>query len=84
MTSIYDFTCKTSKGQPKTLKDCRQGAADLNIASKCRAITPQFEGLEALHARYAAKGLAISVSPPTSSAIRTWQRRRDLEFCQLG
>ena len=83
MTSIYDFTCKTSKGQAKTLKDyAGKVLLIVNTASKC-GLTPQFEG-EALHDRYAAKGLAILGFPCNQFGHQDPGSDAEiLEFCQL-
>jgi glutathione peroxidase len=84
MTSIYDFTCKTSKGQPKTLKDyAGKVLLIVNTASKC-GLTPQFEGLEALHDKYAAKGLAILGFPCNQFGHQDPGSDAEiLDFCQL-
>jgi glutathione peroxidase len=84
MTSIYDFTCKTSKGQSKTLKDyAGKVLLIVNTASKC-GLTPQFEGLEALHDKYAAKGLAILGFPCNQFGHQDPGSDAEiLEFCQL-
>ena len=84
MTSIYDFTCKTSKGQAKTLKDyAGKVLLIVNTASKC-GLTPQFEGLEALHDKYAAKGLAILGFPCNQFGHQDPGSDAEiLEFCQL-
>jgi glutathione peroxidase len=57
--SIYDFSAKTITGEAKALADYK-GTALLvvNVASKC-GLTPQYEGLEKLHEKYAAKGLRV-------------------------
>ena len=56
---IYDFEVETLEGQKKTLAE-HEGKVLLivNTASKC-GLTPQYEGLEKLHEKYAAEGLVV-------------------------
>ena len=84
MTSIYDFSCKTSNGEPKKLKDyAGKVLLIVNTASKC-GLTPQFEGLEALHDKYAARGLAILGFPCNQFGHQDPGSDAEiLEFCQL-
>jgi glutathione peroxidase len=57
--TIYDFSEKTITGQPKSLAEYKGKALLIvNVASRC-GLTPQYEGLEKLHADYAPKGLAV-------------------------
>ena len=84
MASIYDFSATTSKRQDKSLADY-QGKVLLivNTASKC-GFTPQFEGLEDLHEKYAAKGLAILGFPCNQFGHQDPGSDAEiLEFCQL-
>lgn len=59
MTTVHDFTLPTLKGEPKALRDYAGHVLLLvNVASKC-GLTPQYEGLEALHRRYAGRGFSV-------------------------
>jgi glutathione peroxidase len=59
MTKLYEFSANTLQGQPFEFSSL-QGKVVLvvNTASQC-GLTPQYEGLQALHEQYAAQGLAI-------------------------
>jgi len=57
--TIYDFSPLKPSGEPLPMKDLKGKVVLLvNVASKC-GFTPQYEGLEQLHEKYADKGLAI-------------------------
>src|SRR5580692_6283626 len=57
--SVYQFEAKTIDGKAKKLADY-EGKVVLivNVASRC-GLTPQYAGLEQLHATYAERGLAV-------------------------
>lgn len=59
MSSLYEIPLKTLDGQPTSLGEF-EGKAVLvvNVASKC-GLTPQYDGLEQLHERYAERGFAV-------------------------
>ena len=59
MTSLSEIPLKTLDGKDASLGDL-QGKAVLvvNVASKC-GLTPQYEGLEKLHALYADRGFSV-------------------------
>ena len=84
MASIYEFTAKTAKGASKSLSDYRgKVLLIVNTASKC-GFTPQFEGLEELHEKYADKGLAVLGFPCNQFGQQDPGSNAEiLEFCQL-
>lgn len=59
MASIYDFTADDINGVARSLELWRgQVLLIVNVASKC-GFTPQYEGLEALHAAHSGRGFAV-------------------------
>lgn len=59
MTSIYDFTARTIDGAERSLDEYRgKVLLIVNTASQC-GFTPQYKGLEALHRKYADKGVEV-------------------------
>jgi glutathione peroxidase len=57
--SLHDIPINTLDGKPASLKDYAGKAVLLvNVASRC-GLTPQYEGLERLHERYAERGFTV-------------------------
>jgi glutathione peroxidase len=57
--SVLDIDVRTLSGEPASLTDHKGRALLLvNVASKC-GLTPQYEGLERIHERYAARGFSV-------------------------
>lgn len=57
--SIYDHDVKALDGGPADLHDYEDRAAlVVNVASRC-GLTPQYEGLERLHAQYRERGFTV-------------------------
>jgi glutathione peroxidase len=84
MSSVYDFNCKTSKGQTKSLADYRGTVLLIvNTASKC-GFTPQFEGLEELYEKYRSKGFEILGFPCNQFGHQDPGSDAEiLSFCQM-
>jgi glutathione peroxidase len=59
MPDFYNFAVKTIDGAEQQLADYKGKALLIvNVASEC-GLTPQYEGLQKLHAELAAKGFAV-------------------------
>jgi glutathione peroxidase len=57
--TLYDIPVRTLAGEPSSLADFRGRTVLLvNVASRC-GLTPQYEGLEALHERYHDRGFSV-------------------------
>ena len=85
MAHIYDFEATTITGQPAALSAYRgQVMLIVNTASAC-GFTPQFGGLEQLHADYAAKGLVVLGFPSNEFGGQDPGNNDEIaSFCQLN
>jgi len=61
--ALHDFTAKLGTGEEQSLAAYRgQALLIVNVASKC-GFTPQYKGLQALHAEYAPRGFSVLAFP---------------------
>jgi glutathione peroxidase len=85
MPTVYDFEALQINGQAIPLKQFK-GKAMLvvNTASAC-GFTPQFAGLEDLHAAYAKQGLVVLGFPCNQFGAQDAGSNDEIaEFCQLN
>ena len=83
--SVYDFSATTIRGEQKPLADYRgKVMLIVNTASKC-GLTPQFEGLEKIHQKFADRGLAVLGFPCNQFAHQDPGNNSEIEsFCQMN
>jgi glutathione peroxidase len=85
MASIYDFTVDDIHGKKVKLDRYRDKVVLIvNTASKC-GFTPQYKGLEALHRKYQARGLAVLGFPCNQFGAQEPGREDEIaSFCELN
>jgi glutathione peroxidase len=85
MAILQDFEATTITGEQRALSDYRgKVVLVVNTASKC-GFTPQFEGLEKLHADLADQGLVVLGFPCDQFAHQEFDDdKATAEFCQLN
>lgn len=83
MTALQSIPLDTITGTPASLADyAGRVLLVVNVASKC-GLTPQYEGLEALHERYHDRGLEVLGFPANDFAGQEPGSNDEiLEFCQ--
>lgn len=85
MTCIYDFSANALNGKSIDFADYTGKALLIvNTASKC-GLTPQYEGLEALHQKYHDQGLVIVGFPCNQFGKQERGNAEQIsEFCQIN
>ena len=83
MTTAHDFDAKTITGQQKSLRDyAGKVMLIVNVASEC-GLTPQYDGLEKLHEKYAERGLRVLGFPANEfGAQEPGTNEKIQEFCR--
>jgi glutathione peroxidase len=83
--TIYDFTVKDAEGGEFKLAGLKgKVALIVNVASKC-GFTPQYTGLEELHKKYAARGLAVIGFPCNQFGGQEPGTNQEIQhFCRLN
>ena len=82
MSTVYDFTLDTIDGTPRSLGDFRGKVLLLvNTASEC-GYTPQYEGLQKLHATYEKRGFSVIGFPSNDYGGQEPGSNQDIKaFC---
>jgi glutathione peroxidase len=83
MPNAHEFSAKTITGQEKSLADYKGNVLlVVNVASEC-GLTPQYDGLEKLHEKYADKGLRVVGFPANEfGAQEPGSNEQIQEFCK--
>ena len=84
MTSVYDYSATLADGTTASLSDYKgQVLLIVNTASKC-GFTPQYEGLEKLHATYKNAGFAVLAFPCNQFGSQEPGSTEEIvEFCEM-
>jgi glutathione peroxidase len=84
-TDLYDHSVTLLDGDPLDLNTLRgKPTLIVNTASKC-GFTPQYAGLQALHERYAGRGLQILGTPSPDFANQEFEDAAEIgTFCESG
>ena len=84
-TSVHDFTATGIAGQPVALGGYRDKVLLIvNTASAC-GFTPQYKGLQALHERYADRGLVVLGFPCNQFGAQEKGTDEEIaSFCDLN
>jgi len=83
--TVYDFTVKDAGGADYPLAALKgKVLLIVNVASKC-GFTPQYGGLEELHRKYAARGLAVLGFPCNQFGDQEPGSDQEIQkFCRLN
>ena len=84
MTSVYDYSATLADGTTASLSDYKgQVLLIVNTASKC-GFTPQYEGLEKLHATHKDAGFAVLAFPCNQFGSQEPGSTEEIvEFCEI-
>ncbi len=82
---FYDFEVNTPMGEKISMADYKgKVVLVVNTATKC-GLTPQFDGLEALHQKYVDQGLVILGMPCNQFASQEPQANETMvDFCRVN
>ena len=84
MTSVYDYSATLADGTTASLSDYKgQVLLIVNTASKC-GFTPQYEGLEKLHATHKDAGFSVLAFPCNQFGSQEPGSTEEIvEFCEM-
>lgn len=85
MTTVHDFTVTTIDGAEQSLGDYKGKALLIvNVASAC-GLTPQYDGLEAMHKELSGKGFAVLGFPCNQFGAQEPGTEGEIKsFCQTS